>query len=153
MSTEEKMSLVVGIGVLAWIIIMTGVDTYRDYHARMHSIPVWGCVVENRVRSGQHYSAKIEYFVNNEVYELYPQVMYAIHKGDSVIVYYDTTCYKRAFLPMRNHNVETAFFMSEKRMMSMWWERDYEKFQNNLEKERKAHRERQHFYDHWCKDD
>ena len=68
--------------------------------------------------------------------------------GDSVIVYYDTTRYKESFVPLRNkRDIETAFFLSEKRLIPFYWEKNYQNFQEQLAIMRKEHKERKHWYD------
>lgn len=143
------------IGVWTMLIVIISISNYRNYHAKMHSIPTWGVVINNNDKVGRHRGSRIEYSIGTTKYQLSPhQPISKRYLGDSLIIYYDTTRIQEAFIPKRNpKDLETAFFMSERRIIPSRWERDYEKFQNNLEKERKAHRDRKHFYDYWCKDD
>ena len=129
------------------------VSKYTDYHTRMHSLPIWGIVRDYRpARYG--YDVVIEYTVEGSSYTLYTQSLATGHLMDSVIVYYDTTCPKRAFVPMRSpKNPHSAFYLSDKRLVQRRWEEAYDKYQRQLELDRQAHRERKHFYDCWCKDD
>ncbi len=123
--------------------------SYLYYHVRIHGIPTWGKVVNVKEYIAHHYSSKIEYRARDSIiYTHYSGPMAPMRLGDSVIVYYDTTRYKESFVPLRNkRDIETAFFLSEKRLIPFYWEKNYQNFQEQLAIMRKEHKERKHWYD------
>lgn len=155
MSKDDKRALLILMIFLIPLVAGIIISKYRRYHARMHSVATWGHVVTNRTKCGNHYSSEIEYTVHDSLtYTHFSSPMSSMRQGDSVIIYYDTTCYKRAFVPSMNEiDIETAFFLSEKQIIPMRWEKNYRQYKSRLELERKAHRERKHWYDRLCKDD
>ena len=130
------------------------VDSYLDYHAKMHCAYTLGIVTDTYAYSGKHHSSIIQYKLADKTYECFMNPISSRYVGDSVIVAYDTTRYKRSFVPTRNpRDAETAFFKSEQRYLGMKWHSNLEKYKRNLAVRQEAHRRREHFYDYFCRDD
>ena len=130
------------------------VDSYLDYHAKMHCAYTWGIVTDTHAYSGKHHSSVIQYKLADKTYECFMNPISSRYLGDSVIVAYDTTRYKRSFVPTRNpRDAETAFFKSEQRYLGMKWHSNLEKYKRNLAARQEEHRRREHFYDYFCRDD
>ena len=155
--TDERI-VVIGVIVFIGLLIVLGInDKYRDYHAKMHSVPVWGRIVAVDVQAIARQSSnncKYEYVVDGEVYYHFYRNLPKQFVNDSVIVFYDTTNHKRAFPLCQNpEDMKTAFFKSKKDYMPLRWQQDYDRCVAELEKMREDHRARKHFYDRFCRDD
>ena len=144
------------LSIVFLIVLTLGVvySKYKNYHAKMHSAPTWGVVSENQFYPKTGWRTVYVYVVEGKEYSFTTQTISSMHLGDSVLVYYDTTNVKKAFLLTRNSNdAETAFFKSEERVLGLKWQNNLKKAQNELEQKRQSHRERRHFYDYFCQDD
>lgn len=134
--------------------ILASFDLYHGYHARMHCAYTWGEVVDVCDPSGKTSNAIIHYTVGGQTYKAHINPIDYRYLGDSVVVGYDTTRYKRGFVPTRNpRDAETAFFKSEQRYLGMKWHSNLEKYKRNLAARQEEHRRREHFYDYFCRDD
>lgn len=146
--------------VLLYVVLMLfGMfrSNYRAYHARMHGAPVWGRIirVDDHVgQNGGYLKCRVEYAIGDESYFCYTGELPKRFQDDSLVVVYDTTNVREAFVLLRNpKDAKTAFFKSQKDYMPLRWQQDYDKCLQELEKKRLAHRERKHFYDRFCQDD
>lgn len=132
-------------------------QNYRRYHAEMHGAPVWGRIIrvdEPTGYNGNTPLCKVEYTIGNETFLCSTGELNEQYTNDSLIVIYDTTNVREAFVLLRNpKDAKSAFFKSQKDYMPLRWQQDYDKCLQELEKKRVAHRERKHFYDRFCQDD
>ena len=155
MNKEDKRAIYLTVCFCALCAVLWLVSSYRNYHAKMHSIPTWGRVVTNNESVGKgHRRTRIKYIVESKEYSCLVHPMSDSHLGDSVIVFYDTTRCKQTFVPTSSPgNMDGCLFLSQKRAAPLLWEKHYQKIIEQLEVRRKEHRARQHFYDYLCNDD
>ena len=153
----EIICLAIVLLMVVFIVLAILRQNYQDYHAEMHGAPVWGRIVrvdDHVGYMGDNTVSNVEYIIGNESFFCETGELPKQYLSDSVIVFYDTTNVKKAFVLLRNpKDAKTAFFKSQKDYMPLRWQQDYDKCLLELEKKRVAHRERKHFYDRFCRDD
>lgn len=157
LTKEDKQVILLVSFFICLIPLLILVDSYKDYHAKMHGVPTWGRIIavdKCAVARGPSNRCEYEYSVNGAMYTKYALNLPKRFIGDSIIVIYDTTNAKRAF-PLCNDpsDMKTAFFKSKKDYMPLKWQQNYDQCLSILERKRKAHRAREHIYDYFCKDD
>ena len=153
---EKKTSRYWIIAAFVWIVILICSELkhdYNGYHAKMHCKLTWGVVSEVNKYSGKSHHGTVSYTIDGRSYHFSTRPNHPRYLGDSVLVYYDSTRNDCAFLPCRNpKDIETAFYKSEERIFDEKWHEEFEKYQRQLAIEQKVHRDREHFYDYFCRD-
>ena len=151
---KDKVIYIIVVIFIFTTMVLVLIDRYYGYHAAMHCNYTWGVVVDVNSYEGKSYHAVVQYKVERELFECLIRPISYQHLGDSIVVCYDTTRHKRAFVPKRNSkDSETAFFKSEEKIIGEKWLKNLDKYKNNLSVKQEAHRRREHFYDYFCRDD
>ena len=114
----EQICLVLVILSILFVAFKIQQSNDRRYHAEMHGAPVWGRIVrveEPTGYMGDTPRCKVEYTIGDESFLCYTGELHERYTNDSLIVIYDTTNVRQAFVLLRSPNdAKSAFFKSQK---------------------------------------